>query len=101
MALHRAGEEAREALEEKLQLFADNLSMTQGKLQNSGAEIEKGNAIIEQMHQENRHLREKIKSKGDIIKKQETLVNDLKQKMADQVKKIFNCLRYTDRYTPS
>ena len=91
MALHRAGEEAREALEEKLQLFADNLSMTQGKLQNSGAEIEKGNAIIEQMHQENRHLREKIKSKGDIIKKQETLVNDLKQKMADQVRN-FTCL---------
>ena len=81
VALLRAGDHAREALEEKLQLFADNLAHAQEKLHASGAEIDKGNAIIDKMHADSRALKEKVRVKGDVIRRQEAAVTDLKNKV--------------------
>lgn len=69
-ALLQAGEEARAALEEKLSVYVENLEYLQGQVETGGSQISRGNAAVERLQGEGRQLRDKIKLKSEIIRKQ-------------------------------
>ena len=69
-ALLQAGEEARAALEEKLSVYVENLEYLQSQVESGGSQISRGNAAVERLQGESRQLRDKIKLKSEIIRKQ-------------------------------
>lgn len=69
-ALLKAGEEAKAALEEKLSIYVENLDYLQEKLESGGSKISKGYMAVERLQAEGKQLREKIKMKSEIIRKQ-------------------------------
>ena len=70
VALLKAGDEARRALEEKLAVYVENLEYLQEKLENGGTQINRGNALMERLQSDGKQLKEKIKLKSEIIRKQ-------------------------------
>lgn len=57
-------------MEQRLQLYINNAEAMQSHLKEYGDEIERGNAAIEKLSTENRSLRDKIKLKSEVIRKQ-------------------------------
>lgn len=70
VALLKAGEDARRALEEKLSVYIENLEYLQVKLENGGSQISRGNILVEKLQSDGKQLKEKVKLKSDIIRKQ-------------------------------
>ena len=70
LALVKAGEEARTALEEKLSVYVENLDYLQEKLQTESTQISRGNIVVEKLYGESKQLKDKIKLKTEIIRKQ-------------------------------
>ena len=70
VALLKAGDEARRALEEKLAVYVENLEYLQEKLESGGTQINRGNALMERLQSDGKQLKEKIKLKSEIIRKQ-------------------------------
>ena len=70
VALLKAGDEARRALEEKLAVYVENLKYLQEKLENGGTQINRGNVLMERLQSDSKQLKEKIRLKSEIIRKQ-------------------------------
>ena len=70
VALLKAGDEARRALEEKLAVYVENLKYLQEKLENGGTQINRGNVLMERLQSDGKQLKEKIRLKSEIIRKQ-------------------------------
>ena len=70
VALLKAGDEARRALEEKLAVYVENLKYLQEKLENGGTQITRGNVLMERLQSDGKQLKEKIRLKSEIIRKQ-------------------------------
>ena len=66
--------EQRAQLEDTLALLRENQERLHAKFQDSVGEINKGNAIIQRMQQENKQLRSKLKLKSKVLRRQEELV---------------------------
>lgn len=73
-ALQLAAEGARRRMEEALELYKNNALALQEKLEVSVGEIQKGNMIIQKLQTETQTLRGKIKTKNEVLKKQEALL---------------------------
>ena len=73
-ALQVAAEGGRKRMEEALELYKNNALTLQEKLEVSVGEIQKGNAIIHKLQGEVQGLRGKIKTKNEVLKKQEALL---------------------------
>ena len=73
-ALRAAAEGGRKRMEEALELYKNNALTLQEKLEVSVGEIQKGNAIIHKLQGEAQALRGKIKTKNEVLKKQEALL---------------------------
>ena len=82
--LEAAGQQ-RVGLEEALALYKTQLEKVEEKFQASVHEINKGNEIIQRIHNEQRQLRSKGKVKGAIIAKQEQHLSD-KEKEIDMAR---------------
>ena len=70
VALIKAWDEARRALEEKLAVYVENLKYLQEKLENGGTQINRGNVLMERLQSDGKQLKEKIRLKSEIIRKQ-------------------------------
>ena len=66
VALLKAGDEARRALEEKLAVYVENLKYLQEKLENGGTQINRGNVLMERLQSDGKQLKEKIRLKSEI-----------------------------------
>ena len=66
--------EQRSQLEDTLAMLRENQERLHAKFQDSVGEINKGNAIIQRMQEENKQLRSKLKLKSKVLRRQEELV---------------------------
>ena len=82
-ALQKASEDARESIEQRLQMYIANAEVLQENMRSGSIEIDRGNQIITQQNSEIKSMREKIKTKSDVIRKQEALINELRLKVVD------------------
>jgi hypothetical protein len=73
-ALLKASDEAKKALLEKILIYEENLEYLQERILSGGNQISKSNKTVEKLHTEGKELREKIKLKSEIIRKQVTRV---------------------------
>jgi hypothetical protein len=71
-ALLKASDEAKKALLEKILIYEENLEYLQERILSGGTQISKSNKTVEKLHTEGKELREKIKLKSEIIRKQVT-----------------------------
>lgn len=71
-ALLKASDEAKKALLEKILIYEENLEYLQERILSGGNQISKSNKTVEKLHTEGKELREKIKLKSEIIRKQVT-----------------------------
>ena len=71
-ALLKASDEAKKALLEKISIYEENLEYLQERILSGGNQISKNNRTVEKLHTEGKELREKIKLKSEIIRKQVT-----------------------------
>lgn len=71
-ALLQASDEAKKALLEKILIYEENLEYLQERILSGGNQISKSNKTVEKLHTEGKELREKIKLKSEIIRKQVT-----------------------------
>ncbi|RHY60840.1 hypothetical protein DYB30_010375 [Aphanomyces astaci] len=78
-------------IEETLKMYKANNSTMQQKLELSISEINKGNQIIQQIHQENQAFKAKMRMKSKILKQQE-----LRDQLVHQVKALKNELIMRD-----
>ena len=69
-ALLKASDEAKKTLLEKILIYEENLEYLQERIQSGGNLISKSNRTVEKLHTEGKELREKIKLKSEIIRKQ-------------------------------
>ena len=69
--LHEAANDAKRQLEDSLNVFKENNSKLQEKLRVSGAEITKGNAIINKLQNDGRALKSKLKLKAAVMLQQQ------------------------------
>ena len=69
-ALLKASDEAKKALLEKILIYEENLEYLQERILSGGNQISRSNKTVEKLHTEGKELREKIKLKGEIIRKQ-------------------------------
>ncbi len=72
MALQRASEDAKVALEEKVNMYIENNDSLQEKMRELSNEVSKGNQTITSQQQDIRTLRDKIRMKGEVIRRQVT-----------------------------
>jgi chaperonin cofactor prefoldin len=80
-ALQKASEDARDSLDQRLQMYISNAEVLQENMKTGAIEIEKGNQIIMKQNNEIKILREKVKIKTEVIRRQEDVVNELRQKV--------------------
>jgi len=80
-ALQKASEDARDSIDQRLQMYISNAEVLQENMKTGAIEIERGNQIIMKQNNEIKNLKEKIKIKTEVIRRQEDLVNDLKLKI--------------------
>lgn len=73
-ALQAAAEGGRKRMEEALELYKNNALTLQEKLEMSVGEIQKGNAIIHKLQGDVQALRGKLKTKNEVLRKQEALL---------------------------
>lgn len=73
-ALQAAAEGGRKRMEEALELYKNNALTLQEKLEMSVGEIQKGNAIIHKLQADAQAFRRKLKTKNEVLKKQEALL---------------------------
>jgi len=83
LALQRAGEDSRKVLQDKLDMYITNGEALQEKLRESGAEMTRGNALIARLQNEVKQLRDKSKSKSDLIGRLEENIQELRSKVAE------------------
>ncbi|KAJ1436086.1 hypothetical protein B484DRAFT_262960 [Ochromonadaceae sp. CCMP2298] len=83
VAMHRASEDARSNVEQRLLLYVNNAEVLQENLHTGAGEIERGNAIISKLNEEARQAREKIRTKSEVIRRQEVVVKDLRLRLLD------------------
>lgn len=83
IALQKASEDARDSIEQRLQMYVANAEVLQDNMRSGSIEIERGNQIIMKQNNEIKVMRDKIKIKSDVIRKQETLINELRIKLVD------------------
>ena len=69
-ALLKASDEAKKALLDKILIYEENLEYLQERIQSGGNLISKSNKSVEKYQNEGKELREKIKLKSEIIRKQ-------------------------------
>lgn len=69
-ALLKASDEAKKALLDKILIYEENLEYLQERIQSGGNLISKSNKSLEKYQNEGKELREKIKLKSEIIRKQ-------------------------------
>ncbi len=74
-ALQASAETSKKRMEEALELYKNNALTLQEKLETSVTEIQKGNAIIHKLQGETQALKAKIKTKNEVLKKQEALLS--------------------------
>ncbi|EQC29981.1 hypothetical protein SDRG_12260 [Saprolegnia diclina VS20] len=79
-------------IEETLKMYKANHASMQQKLELSISEINKGNQIIEQIQNENRAYKAKLRMKSKILKQQETLVEE-KQLQRDEHQHLVKALQ--------
>lgn len=82
-ALQKASEDARDSIDQRLQMYISNAEVLQENMKTSAMEIEKGNQIIMKQNNEIKILREKVKIKTEVIRRQEDVVNELRQKIVN------------------
>jgi hypothetical protein len=82
-ALQKASEDARDSIDQRLQMYISNAEVLQENMKTSAMEIEKGNQIIMKQNNEIKILREKVKIKTEVIRRQEDVVNELRQKVVN------------------
>lgn len=70
MALHRSAEESRKLSDEKLALYAATIESYQKKLEQGVGEMERGNAVIGRLGEENKGLKERLKVKSEVLRRQ-------------------------------
>ena len=68
--LQQASDLARASMEQRLQMYISNAEVLQDNLKAGAAEIDKGNEIIAGLQAEVRTLRDKVKTKSEVIRKQ-------------------------------
>ncbi|RHY13088.1 hypothetical protein DYB36_002994 [Aphanomyces astaci] len=86
-------------IEETLKMYKANNSTMQQKLELSISEINKGNQIIQQIHQENQAFKAKMRMKSKILKQQELMVQEKehqRDQLVHQVKALKNELLMRD-----
>lgn len=69
-ALLKAADETKKALLDKIIIYEENLEYLQERIQSGGNLISKSNKSVEKYQNEGKELREKIKLKSEIIRKQ-------------------------------
>ena len=82
-SLQHAAEDARKLLEEKLDMYIADADNLREKIKQGGMEITRGNAVIQRLQEDKKALTEKVKSKTEVIRKQETLVQELRSQCAE------------------
>ena len=82
-ALQKASEDARDSIDQRLQMYISNAEVLQENMKTSAMEIEKGNQIIMKQNNEIKILREKVKIKTEVIRRQEDVVNELRHKVVN------------------
>lgn len=81
--MQQASESAKGSIGEQLAMYKNSLEVMQEKLVTAVTEIKKGNTTIARMQQENEGLKEKANTKSEVIRKQEALVQELKEKLGE------------------
>jgi hypothetical protein len=79
-ALQRAAEEAKAVVEEKLAQQASHVQALQEEVLVTHEEIDRLTEAIARQHGEQRQLRDKMKIKNEVIRRQESLVQELRLK---------------------
>lgn len=87
-SLQKAAEESKANTESKLDMYISNSDMLQEKLQLSSMEIDRGNNAIMILQNDVKQLREKVKTKSEVIRRQEALVGELRNKNGDCERQI-------------
>ncbi len=81
--MQRAAEDARKLLAEKLDIYIADADNLREKIKLGGAEITRGNAVIQRLQIDKKTLTEKVKLKSEVIRKQELVVQELQSKIAE------------------
>lgn len=77
-------------LKQQLTLMANTISDLQDKVKSQSLELKQRESEASHSQQENKELRDRLKSKSDVIRKQESLVEQLRIKISDLEKELSN-----------
>ena len=86
--LQKISGESRKSVEDQLQLYRDSLEAVNEKLLSAVNEIKKGNQEIVRLQQENLQMKERLSTKSEVIRKQEALVVELRNKQLEHDKQL-------------
>lgn len=86
-ALIQAAENAKLTSDEKVTAYFNSLQAMKDKLQSAVNEINKGNQVISSMQTDAQRSREVITTKNDVLRRQETLVQDLRNRVSEADRK--------------
>jgi spindle assembly abnormal protein 6 len=81
--LQHSAEDSRKLMEEKLDLYLSDNENLREKIKQGSMEMTRGNAVIQRLQIDKKTLTDKVKTKSDVIRKQEQLVSDLRSKNAE------------------
>ena len=84
IALQKASDEAKHTIEEKCQFFIQQNDSNKQEIEIIRDEIDKLQSIVNKLHIENKHIKDKMKLKNEVIRRQETMVNELRSKVVEQ-----------------
>ena len=87
-ALIQAAEAAKSTSDEKVTAYFNSLQGMKEKLQSAVNEINKGNQVISSMQTDAQRSREVITTKNDVLRRQESLVHELRNRVGEADRKV-------------
>jgi hypothetical protein len=82
-ALQRAAEEAKRVMEERVQMEVQRSEEMSAQLVALQSEADRFQALATRLQNDNRTLKDRFRDKNDVLRKQETLVNDLRSRLTE------------------